>query len=233
VIALARVDARELMDDPVDSLAELEGNLCDIERANRFFGGLAPIVRETERIGARTILDVGCGSADIPGVLARRARRQGRLLSVTCLDRSAQMLDIAQRRTGEASGLRFVRGDGFALPFEGGSFDAAICSLTLHHCTPPEAVALLRELRRVAARTPIVCDLRRSRLALIATWLFTRLVTRNRLTRHDGPLSIRRAYTPREALELAREAGWRAPAVRRERWFRMTLVDGGAAEFPR
>jgi len=83
---------------------------------------------------------------------------------------------------------------------------------------------LLRELRRVARTTPIVCDLARSRAAYAGTWLVTRL-SRNRLTRHDAPLSVRRAYTPDEALALARDAGWRGARVRREPFFRMTLTD--------
>jgi hypothetical protein len=71
-----------------------------------------------------------------------------------------------------------------------------------------------------------VGDLTRSRLAFFATWLYARLTTRSRLTRHDAPLSVRRAYRPAEALALAREAGWRAPRVRTEPFFRMTLLDG-------
>jgi len=38
-----------------------------------------------------------------------------------------------------------------------------------------------------------------------------RLFTRNRLTRHDAPMSARRAYTKEEAAGLAREAGWQKP----------------------
>ena len=155
--AFARIDARELMDDPVDSPRELEGNLRDIERANRFFGGVTPIVRESERAQARTILDIGCGSADIPLALARRARSRGTRVALTCLDRSEQMLDIARGRAKADPDLHFVHADGTALPFEDQSFDAATCSLALHHCAPGEAIALLREMRRVA-RAPIVCD---------------------------------------------------------------------------
>ena len=80
-------------------------------------------------------------------------------------------------------------------------------------------------MRRVARLTPIVGDLVRSRFAFAATWLYASLTTRNRLTRHDAPLSVRRAYEPEEALTLARDAGWRSPRVRREPFFRMTLVD--------
>ncbi|HEY1729513.1 MAG TPA: methyltransferase domain-containing protein [Candidatus Baltobacteraceae bacterium] len=210
------------MDDPVDSLVELEANLRDIERANRRFGGIEPLARIVEATGATEILDVGCGAADIPRSLIESARRQGRTLAITCLDHSQQMLAIAQARNG---GVRFVHAEGEALPFEDGSFDIAMCSLTLHHIEAKDAIGFLRELRRVSRMTPIVCDLRRTRLAYAMTWTYANLFTRNRLTRHDAPVSVLRAYTPDEALGLAREAGWRAPRARVEPWFRMTLVD--------
>jgi hypothetical protein len=84
---------------------------------------------------------------------------------------------------------------------------------------------LLRELRRVARVAPLVTDLRRSRAAWAGASLLTALCTRNRLTRHDAPLSVLRAYTPREALQLAREAGWRNPRVRQAPFYRMVLTD--------
>jgi len=119
-----------------------------------------------------------------------------------------------------------VRGDGVSLPFEDASFDVAMCNLTLHHCDPAEAVALLRELRRVARLSPVVTDLRRSRVGWAGAVLLVSIFTRNRMTRHDAPLSVLRAYTPDEALDLARQAGWKNPRVRRTRFFRMVLSDG-------
>lgn len=213
------------MDKPLDSLAELEENLHDIARTNRLFGGIAPIARVIKETGAVNILDVGCGAADIPRALLQRAARQGRRLAITCLDRSEQMLAIAQRHEPGRPKLTLVLGDGTALPFASGSFDVAMCSLTLHHLAPHDALLLLHELRRVSRLTPLVCDLRRSPVAYAAVWTYATLFTRNRLTRHDGPVSVLRAYTPSEAVELARQAGWKAPSVRREPWFRMTLVD--------
>jgi SAM-dependent methyltransferase len=213
------------MDAPVESEAELEGNLADIEFANRWLGGIAPIRREIRRSGAQTILDVGSGSGDVAHALVRDGRRRGVDVRVTCLDRSLAMLAIAQRRTGGDDRLTFVCGDGERLPFGDASFDAVTCTLALHHFEPPAARELLREMRRVARVTPIVGDLARSPLAFAGTWLYARVTTRNRLTRHDAPLSVRRAYEPAEALTLAREAGWRSPRVRREAFFRMTLVD--------
>jgi len=216
----------ELMDRPVAATAELEANLADIEFANLWLGGIAPIRREVRRTGARTVLDVGSGSGDVPHAIVRDGRRRGVEVRVTCLDHSAQMIEIARRRTGNDDRLAFICGEGERLPFGDGAFDVVTATLALHHFEPPAALELLREMRRVARLTPIVGDLARSRPALAATWLWARVTTRNRLTRHDAPLSVRRAYRPEEALALAREAGWRAPCVRREPFFRMTLFDG-------
>ena len=225
---MRRALARELMDEPVDDLAELAANLRDVAFANAWFGGAAPVVRAIRRSGARTVLDVGSGLADVPRALLRDAVARGVPLHVTCIDRSEQMLDLARAAAPRDERLAFVRADGERLPFEAGTFDAVTCTLALHHFDPPAARLLLRELRRVARIAPVVCDLRRSALGYAAAWLWSR-TSRNRLTRHDAPLSARRAYTPREALQLAREAGWRSPHVRREPFFRMTLVDGVVA----
>jgi len=219
-----RAAGRELLDDTVESIGELEENFSDIERANRWLGGLSAVQFATRALRPQTILDVGCGSGDTAQFLARTARAQGRSVRVTCLDVNPDVLAIARKRHGDPD-LQFVTGNGESLPFEEASFDVAMCNLTLHHCDPGAAVALLRELRRVARVAPVVTDLRRSRAAWAGAALLVSIFTRNRLTRHDAPLSVLRAYTPLEALALAREAGWKNPRVRRMPFYRMVLWD--------
>lgn len=222
---MKRATARELMDEPVESAAELAGNLADIEFANRMFGGIAPVLREARRHRVRTLLDVCCGSADVPLAVARDARRRGVPIALTVVDRSPQMLALARRRAADVLDVALVEGDATALPFADGAFDMVTCNLALHHFEPDAARALLREVRRVARFWPLVCDLRRSRAAHIAALAWSRLASRNRLTRHDAPLSVCRAYTPAEAAALASSAGWTTPRVRLEAFFRMTLAD--------
>ena len=212
------------MDEPVADAGELEANLRDIAFANARLGGTAPVVRALRRLGARSVLDVGSGAGDVALALVRDGARRGVQVHVTCLDQSEQMLAIARRSTRADPALSFVRADGGALPYADGAFDVVTCTLALHHFDPDAARALLRELRRVARLSPVVCDLRRSPVAFAATWLWSR-TSRNRLTRHDAPLSVRRAYTAGEARELACDAGWHAPRVRHEPFFRMTLTD--------
>jgi ubiquinone/menaquinone biosynthesis C-methylase UbiE len=223
---MERVTALELMDDPAVDPAELARNFDDIERANRWFGGRAPVLREVFASAAESLLDVGCGSGDIARALRAEARRRGRRLDVVGLDHSQTVLAIARARSQGDASLRFVHGDGTALPFPDRSFDIVTCNLALHHFEPDEAVAVLREMRRVARTAPLVCDLLRSKLAHAAARLYVSLLATSPLTRNDAPLSVRRAYTPVEAEDLARRAGWRAPVAKPLPFFRLMLSDG-------
>ena len=213
------------MDDPIESIAELQGNLADIGWANRRLGGLAPIIRDVRRAGARMVLDACCGDGEIGRALVADASRRGVSMSVVGLDSSAQMLTIAVDRTPVKIDVRFVCGDALALPFPDAAFDVAICNLALHHFEPAAARGLLSELRRVSRVSPLVCDLRRSPAAYAAAFIWSR-TSRNRLTRNDAPLSVRRAYTVAEVRALAAAAGWRIPLVRPEAFFRLTASDG-------
>lgn len=224
---MRRVIASELIDAPNIDPLELAGNFVDIELANRRFGGIGPVVAAVFEHDAAWLLDVGCGSGDVARALLSEARSQGRRLEIVALDASDAVLAIARQRTGEEPLLRFVRGDARLLPFPDAAFDIATCNLTLHHFDEDGAVEVLRELRRVARLTPIVCDLARSRLGYAGASLFATFLAKNRLTKHDGPLSVRRAYSPRELESLASTAGWLRPRVRRSGYFRLVMNDAG------
>jgi ubiquinone/menaquinone biosynthesis C-methylase UbiE len=110
------------------------------------------------------------------------------------------------RRHLVGSDVRVAQADGRALPWTDGAFDVVTCCLALHHFSPADAVQVLQEMWRVASSAVIVTDLTRSYAAYIGTWLATRTVVSNLVTRHDGPLSVLRAYTPAEMRELAAAA---------------------------
>jgi ubiquinone/menaquinone biosynthesis C-methylase UbiE len=215
------VGAREHLDGDLADARTLEGNLRDLRRINRFFGGVALSRRALDALLDRaslpsdqpvTLLDVGTGGADIPIRLIADWRRQGRRLQVLGIDNRAEVLAAAARArpallTENELTLRIA--DGRRLPFEDGSFDVAHASLVLHHLDPDEALALVREMARVSRRGVVLNDLSRSWLGWIGAWLLLHALTRNAFTRHDGPLSVRRAYSLPEARSLLAEAGLR------------------------
>lgn len=215
------IDVEELLDGPLDDPAALRGNLRDLERVNRWLGGVALSAHGIDALaGDRetlTLLDVGTGAADIPAALLARAARAGRRLRITGIDSRPEVLAAAvARRPGlrEATGLELQVGDGGSLPFPDRSFDVAHASLLVHHLDPAAAVSLFREMSRIARRGIVVNDLLRGRGAWLGAWLLSRLSTRNRYTRNDAPLSVRRAYTVGELTALIAAAGLRVELVR-------------------
>jgi hypothetical protein len=131
--------------------------------------------------------------------------------------------------------VRIVAADGLEPPIRPRSVDVALCSLVLHHLPEDAVVALLRRLAELVRLGFVINDFRRGRIAWAAVWLVTRATACGRVARHDGPLSVRRAYTPSELRRLAERAGvpdvrWqRAPAFRQVGiWTRAAAEPAGA-----
>jgi SAM-dependent methyltransferase len=212
--------AREILDGPVP-LADLRETLAVIARLNAVFGGrrLTPIhvrallggVPAGRRV---TVLDVGSGGGDIPRALVRWARRVRRPIRVLALDRDPAALALARDASAGYPEIAFLAGDALALPVGAAAVDVVISALTVHHLEPGPAVRALAEMGRAARRGVVVNDLERSRRGWALVWLATRVLARNRASRHDGPLSVLRAYTAAELGALCRQAGLEARVVR-------------------
>jgi ubiquinone/menaquinone biosynthesis C-methylase UbiE len=208
----ARADAVEMLDSGHLSASEIERNLADMARLNRLPGGTAASIAGIERLVGPMIsprvLDVGTGCGDIPLTFARRG------WPTVGVDSNHEVLAVAMRRTAAEPAIELVAADARALPFDDGAFDVAHCSLLLHHLDPHDAVRTLRELGRVSTRGVVINDLRRGVLPLVATWASVMAFGRSPVTRHDGLISARRAYTLDELDSLIARAGltrrWRS-----------------------
>lgn len=207
-------NAPELLDGPLDDPVELAANLRDLRRVNRWlFGARLSIraVRTVRPVDRRVVrlLDVGTGSADIPLALLADAGCRGRALEVVAVDGRAEVIDAARTldpALDRTAGLTLEVSNGRSLPFDDNAFDVAHASLVVHHLEPDEAVSLLAEMRRVAT-VVVVNDIVRSRRVWLGASILARIATRNRLSRNDAPLSVRRAYTEPELRLMLRAAG--------------------------
>jgi SAM-dependent methyltransferase len=230
----------ELLDLPGHSHAphELAGCLADIRKVNRYLGGatsaLAHFSEMVEGMGdiipgrVLSVLDVGAGSADIPIALAEWARERGINIKITAVDINPEVAGFAKRYAKGYPEINFAVADGLKLPFPSGSFDLAFCSMTLHHLNEEDSKAVIRNMAQVAREGYAVCDLRRSYVAYALIYILTRFLTKNRLTRYDGPLSVLRSYTDIELAALAKGAGLEGFRVVKHPFWRMALVGGRA-----
>ena len=204
----------ELLDGPLDNQAELIANLRDLRRVNRLVGAPAMSWRAIDALANGTaqlsILDVGTGAADLPAAWLARAREDGRTLRVTAVDVRREVVDAARALDpvlDQTPGLALGVADGRRLPYADAAFDVGHISMVVHHLEPDEAIPALRELRRVSRSGVVVNDLARGLLNWLGALVLTRTIARAGLTRHDGPLSVRRAYTAREMTALIERAG--------------------------
>jgi SAM-dependent methyltransferase len=207
------------MDDPgLDPRAHRRA-LAELARINRLSGSariLWPPIRELAReylARPLRVLDVACGSGDVALALARRARREGfSSLTFDGCDISPVAVEAAVESARESPNAgRFFLHDAIREPLP--PYDAVICSLFLHHLSGDEAVVLLRRMKEAAARLVLINDLERSRFNYAAVWFVSRFGSP--VVRFDGPASVRSAFTPREALSLAEQAGLTEATVSR------------------
>ena len=204
-------DLLELMDRPDPSTPELVRALINLQELNRHFGSHRIIRHFLNRWlkpgETLTVLDACTGFGDIPRLVVESARQRGSQVRVLALDMQPATLEIARRRSSQFPEISYVQAD--IRSFQPGDrFDIVLCSLALHHFAWREAVEILQRLRRLGGRGVLISDLVRSVTGLLGVYLLTSTIFRDPMTKFDGRLSIRRAFSFAEMKQLAVEAGW-------------------------
>jgi ubiquinone/menaquinone biosynthesis C-methylase UbiE len=213
---MQRVLVPELLDANLGTSEEINASLRDLERINRWFGGVhttARLLREVVRRTHKNVLSL----LDIAGaqsqVVALAAKSAGVRVKVTVLDRAPSHLPAR----------RGITADALALPFSDSSFDVAHCCLFLHHLTENEAQQFLQEALRVSRRAVLVNDLRRSPVHLAAV-RFSAPLLFSRITQNDSVASVMRAFQVNELRTLFEKTGASSFDIERSFFFRMAGV---------
>jgi ubiquinone/menaquinone biosynthesis C-methylase UbiE len=204
---------RELLDLPKRATrSEIEGNLADITKSNRWLGGTAVVLRHLSHLigvsPARQpirILDLGAGAADIPVAIMHWARDHGIAVQIAAVDANPGVLEYARRITRGFPEICLAKQNILDLRYGDRCFDFVVCSQILHHLENDEALSVLRSANRLSTQGIVVSDLRRRTICTYGSGIGSRFL-RNRLSRHDARLSFRNAFTADEMRELAERA---------------------------
>lgn len=225
-----RVHESEWMDTVAYPVPVVKETLNFLRFTNRRFGGTTVVLSYLKEWSVRwkkdetiEVLDVGTGAADIPIAIVRWARQLGFKVRVTGIDLNAEIVEIAREHAREYPEMT-IRQENFSdLLKKQGSFDYVVASLFLHHTPPEDTLLTVKAFHRLSRKGFIISDLLRSYPGYWSVKLLSFLAG-NTVVRHDGPLSVRRAFHPEELKALILESGLPYLKVRRHPWFRVSLA---------
>ncbi|HAH06822.1 MAG TPA: SAM-dependent methyltransferase [Elusimicrobia bacterium] len=223
-----RSETRELMDasglDPV----ELSDCLEELAFLNAALGGYSTTLEALALLlppGCREfdVLDVGSGGGGTARRIVDWAGRRGLAARVHGIDLAPEAVAFARRRSAGLSGLEFTAMDLFDLP-AAGRYDVVHASLLLHHLSDDAAVKALSKMYELCRWGLAINDLHRHPVAYHSIQRLTALLSKNRLIRHDAPLSVLRAFRRSDLQSLSRRASLPDPEISWSWAFRWRMV---------
>lgn len=218
---MKRVPTAELLDTDAGSPGEVRSSLRDLDRVNRWFGGVSTSQKLVTQVARATgtnrlsILEVAAGSGETSCAVRDQLTTTGIGIDLTLLDRASSHL-AARERKNHQNGQhcsKLVVGDALHLPFEDASFDVLLSNLFLHHLNPEQVLQFVDKALRVCRYAVVVNDISRSSLHLGFVYAGFPLF-RSRITRNDAPASVRQSFT----LEEMRLILSRSKAARVDIW---------------
>lgn len=227
---LLRTRRAELMDDPnLDPQLHSEA-LQGLAQLNFFSLTGNGIWRQLRNFAAQNplqtlrVLDLATGGGDIPIMLAKQARCAGLNFEFVGADISPTAVQFAKDRAkNEKASVSFLELNVLNqnIPQD---FDVIMTSLFTHHLDPAQVIDLLIKMRSATKQFVLVNDLIRNAFSLAIVSLATKILSNSKIVHHDGPASVRAAYTIDEMKDMAIQSGLDKCVVHHSFPCRMLLV---------
>lgn len=217
-----RATAAERMDDPALPPEDYAAVLADLAQVNRLTLAARPTLAFLDRArrpAPLRILDVGFGQGDMLRSIARWAARRRQPVVLTGIDLNPNSAPAARAATPPELAIDYRTGD-YA---DAGPADVVLSSLVAHHMSHDQLIAFLRFMERQARVGWMINDLHRHRVAHLGYPLLAAAMRWHPIVRHDGRLSIARAFRPAEWHALLAEAGTAEARVVRRFPFRLCV----------
>src|SRR5579871_563644 len=216
----------EMMDAPGVTPAEFAACLSDLAKVNTVTRARPPTLdwlrratRALPRGAEVSVLDVGYGQGDMLRAIHAWALKAGLRPRLTGVDLNPRSRPAAEAATDGRLGIRYLTGDVFDYaPAQPPDF--IVSSMVAHHMTDAQVVAFIAWMERLARRGWFINDLHRHPLAFYGFKALSTAAGWHPFVRHDGPVSVARAFTRRDWRRLLAQAGvprdaatiaWRMP----------------------
>ena len=217
------------MDIPDISPTLLHKNLGELDTMNRNTGGhaisLAGIKRlMTDRQKIYHIVDLGCGSGDVLKYIAKWARTNQYKVRLTGVDNNPDAIKYLEDHSSGYPEIAGITGDYKSYLQTCSDVDVVHCSLFCHHLNDNELHDLFMCLKDYTAVGFVINDLHRNPVAYYGVWFLTRMLCGSSLAKHDGPVSVLRAFKRKEIELLMQNSGLKEFSIQWKWIFRYLVV---------
>ncbi|MEX8549353.1 MAG: methyltransferase domain-containing protein [Mucilaginibacter sp.] len=204
-----RATGLEIMDDFSLGADEIDPLLGGLEKVNQYLGGYKVVFSALKEVSVKNnfhISDWGCGGGDVLRAIEKKAEKQNLHLQFTGIDATPAAVNFANRKNTSPQ-IRFILADVLSEEVSTLKFDIVLSTLFTHHFEDEAWILLIKKMINCSRRAVIIDDLHRHWFAYYAIKIITRIVTRSRLARYDGPLSVLRGFKRKELESLLQQAG--------------------------
>lgn len=216
----ARSRQAELMDGPC-SYEDIRNALHDLAQVNMLTRAYRPTLQWLSRFAGNQnkqhplhIVDVGCGGGDMLRRIERWAMSKRIAVRLTGIDLNSNAIRAAREFTPTNSRIQWITGDAYSFDTAADPVDLVISSLFTHHLEDVEIVCFLEWMERVARCGWFINDLYRNRVSCLGFKALAMAARWHPFVRHDGSISIRRAFLPGDWLHYLPLAGLSPHSIR-------------------
>lgn len=201
------------MDDLECSGEVIEQTLLELDVINQKLGGNRVTIDAIENLLGKqsgrdtiSIADIGCGGGDILIEVASWAAKRNLKVELVGIDANPHIVAYAQKNAGGYPGISFKCLNIFSEDFKEENYDIIISSLFTHHFKDDRLIDLFSSIKKQARIGVIINDLHRHWLAYYSIKAIVNILSKSPMVKHDGPVSVLRAFTKEELENILRAA---------------------------
>lgn len=209
-----RSHEKELMDDLTLGGHASRKNMQELEVVNLWLGGKKTLISALNKNHRKhphsfenkkiVIADLGCGGGDLLRAIHDWAKEKNLNADLIGIDANPFVIQCAVKKSQGFDNARFKTVNVLSEEFKTMQFDIVCLNAFCHHLSDPDLVVLLKQLEKQTSTAIIINDLHRHWLAYLSIKWLARLLNFSYLSRHDGPLSVLRAFRKHELVDLLR-----------------------------
>jgi SAM-dependent methyltransferase len=219
------------MDTEVTGLDEFRACLVDLERVNFWTLTYRPMIAFLNRLHKGgmlqtgrplVVVDVGSGYGGMLRAIDRWAAKRGIPVDLTGVDLNPWSAAASKEATPPDRPIRWLTADLFDYRPDGG-IDLIVSSQFTHHLDDEGLARFIGWMEGTARLGWFINDLHRHWLPWRFFRIWSALAGWHRFVRHDGPISIERAFTAADWRRLLQVAGIPLDRVTIEWWIPFRL----------